>query len=81
MKRLIATSLIVPFALGLAACDVDQTEDGEMPEVDVKGGNMPEYDVETADVDVGTKEKTVEVPDVDVTMPDAEGTPATGNSE
>lgn len=79
MKRLIAASLIAPFALGLAACDVDQTEEGEMPEVEVKGGNMPEYDVETADVDVGTEEKTVEVPTVDVDMPDADGTPVTGD--
>ena len=80
MKRLIATSLIAPFALGLAACDVDQTEEGEMPEVSVEGGNMPEYDVETADVDIGTKEKTVEVPDIDITMPgDAEGEPVTGD--
>jgi hypothetical protein len=79
MKRLIATSLIAPFALGLAACDVDQTEEGEMPEVNVEEGNMPEYDVETADVDVGTKERTVEVTDVDITMPDAEGTPVTGD--
>ena len=62
MKRLIAASLIAPFALGLAACDVDQTQEGEMPEVEV-----------------GTEETTVEVPDVDVTMPDAKGTPVTGD--
>lgn len=79
MKRIIATSLTLPFALGLAACDVDQTKEGDMPEVEVTGGQLPEYDVETADVDVGTEEKTVEVPDVDITMPDAEGTPATGD--
>lgn len=79
MKRLIASSLIVPFALGLAACDVDQTEEAELPDVQVEGGNMPEFDVETADVDVGTEEKVIEVPDVDVTMPDAEGTPVTGD--
>jgi hypothetical protein len=81
MKRIIITSLIAPLAIGLAACDVDQTQEGEMPEVVVTGGQMPEYDVETADVDVGTEEKTVEVPDVDITMPDAEGTPATSNEE
>jgi len=79
MKRLIASSLIVPFALGLAACDVDQTEEAELPDVQVEGGNMPEFDVETADVDVGTEEKVIEVPDVDVTMPDADGTPVTGD--
>lgn len=79
MKRIIASTLAATFALGLAACDVDQTQEGEMPEVDVQGGQMPEFDVETADVDVGTKETTVEVPDVDVTMPDAKGTPVTGD--
>lgn len=79
MKRIIASSLVLPFAMGLAACDVDQTQEGEMPEVEVTGGQMPEYDVETADVDVGTKETTVEVPDVDITMPDADGTPVTGD--
>jgi hypothetical protein len=80
MKRIIMTSLLAPLAIGLAACDVDQTKEGELPEVDVRGGQVPEYDVETADVDVGTKTTTVEVPDVDVTMPgDAKGTPVTGN--
>lgn len=80
MKKLISAALIAPLALGLAACDVDQTEEGEMPDVEVSGGNMPEFDVETADVDVGTKTTTVEVPDVDVTMPDdAEGKPVTGD--
>ena len=79
MKRIIIPSLIAPLAIGLAACDVDQTQEGEMPEVEVTGGQMPEYDVETADVDVGTEEKVIEVPDVDVTMPDADGTPVTGD--
>ncbi len=79
MKRILIASLIAPLAIGLAACDVDQTKEGEMPEVEVKEGQLPEYDVETADVEVGTKETTVEVPDVKITMPDAEGTPATGD--
>ncbi len=79
MKRILIASLITPLAIGLAACDVDQTKEGEMPEVEVTGGALPEYDVETADVDVGTKETTVEVPDVKITMPDADGTPVTGD--
>lgn len=57
-------------AFGLAACDVDQTEEGEMPEVEVQEGQLPEYDVDAADVDVGTDTATVTVPDVDVTVPD-----------
>ncbi len=56
-------------SLGLAGCDVEKTEEGSLPEVNVEGGNMPEYDVDAPDVDVGTKEKTITVPDVDVDMP------------
>lgn len=54
------------FALGLAACDVDQTEEGDLPDVDVEGGQVPEYDVDAADVDVGTDTTTVVTPDVDI---------------
>jgi soluble P-type ATPase len=80
MKRNITAALLAPLAIGLAACDVDQTKEAELPEVEVQGGQVPEFDVETADVDVGTEKKTIEVPDVDVTMPgDAEGKPVTGN--
>ena len=74
--------LAAPLALGLTACDVDQTEEGSLPEVE--GGNLPEYDVEGPDVDVGTEEvevpDTVTVPTVDVDGPDdAEGEPITGD--
>lgn len=80
MKKLIMTALVAPFVMALAACDVDQTKEPELPEVEVKGGQAPEFDVETADVDVGTKTTTVEVPTVDVDMPgDAEGKPVTGD--
>ena len=80
MKKIALFAAAGAMAFGLSACDVDQTEEGELPEVDVEGGNMPEFDVETADVDVGTEEVTVDVPTVDVDMPDdAEGEPVTGN--
>ncbi len=80
MKKIIATAFIGAASLGLAACDVDQTQEGELPDVEVEGGNLPEFDVETADVEIGTEEVTVDVPTVDVDMPDdAEGEPVTGN--
>lgn len=61
-------ALLSTFATG---CRVRQTEEGEMPDIDVQaeGGNLPEYDVDAADVDVKTEERTIKVPDVDVTMP------------
>ena len=64
-----------PFALvgcfALIACDVDQTKEGEMPDVDVNasGGQLPEFDVDAPEVTVGTENKTVEVPTLDVDAP------------
>ncbi len=81
MKKTFAALAATGIILSLAACDVDQTEEGSLPEVE--GGNLPEYDVEPADVDVDTGTKTVEVPtvDVDVNQDDAEGVPATDPGE
>ena len=70
MKIRIFGALLAPaFALGLAACTVDQTEEGEMPEVNVEEGQMPEYDVDAADVDVGMDTTTVRTPDIDINAP------------
>jgi uncharacterized lipoprotein len=57
--------------LGIAACDVDQTKEGKLPDVDVNasGGQLPEFNVEGPEVNVGTENKTIEVPTVDVNMP------------
>ena len=82
MKKLIFAGSALAVSLALAACDVDQTEEGEMPEVDVEGGNLPEYDVSAPEVEVGTEERTVEVPTVDIeSADDAEGEPVTGDEE
>lgn len=58
--------------LSVGACDIDQTEEGELPDVDVEAGEMPAYDVDVADVDVGTVQDTVVIdkPVIDVDMPD-----------
>ena len=71
MRKLMTFALVSTAALGLAACDVEQTEDGDMPEVNVEGGNLPEYDVDAPDVDVQMEEQTVEVPTLDVEEADA----------
>jgi uncharacterized lipoprotein len=54
------------FALTMSGCDVDQTREAKLPDVDVEGGQAPAYDVDAPDVDVNTEERTVTVPDVDV---------------
>jgi len=63
--------IIAASCLAFAACDVDQTKEGEMPDVDVNvsGGQLPEYNVEGPSVNVGTENKTVQVPTVDVDPP------------
>jgi len=68
MRNPITLTALALAALGLTACDVQQTEEGEMPDVDISAdaGNLPEYDVDAPEVKVGTTESTVEVPDVDV---------------
>ncbi len=74
--------------------DVVETQEGRLPDVDVdaKSGQMPEFEVETADIEVGTtkakvkvpdvdidtKEVEVEVPDVDIEMPGEEADAAGG---
>jgi len=68
--------LLLPFAASLlfvTGCAVSQEEPGEAPSVDVEEGELPEYDVEGPEVDVGTEEEEVTVPDVDVELPDEDG--------
>jgi hypothetical protein len=67
MKVRIFGALLAPaFALGMAACTVEQTEEGEAPEIEVEGGRMPQYDVEPADVDLNWDTTTVRTPDIDI---------------
>lgn len=73
-KMLAGASLLM-----LGACDVDQTQEGNLPDVDVNatGGALPEFEVEGPQVNVGTENRVVEVPTVDVDAPeDADGNSA-----
>lgn len=55
---------------GLVACELEQTQEGKLPDVDVsvEAGQMPEYDLDVMEVDVSLTEKTVKVPKVIVVM-------------
>lgn len=55
--------------LVFGGCTAEQTQEGELPDVDVEGGQVPQYDVDAADVDVTTDTQTVVTPDVEVTPP------------
>ena len=58
------------------SCKLDQTKETELPEVDVdvdtEEGQLPAFDVDWADVNVGTRTEMVEVPKVVVVMEEVE---------
>ncbi len=68
MRALLGVILVV--VLGLIAAvafgliDINQTKDAKLPEVRAEGGQMPGYDVDAADVSVGTTNTTIDVPKV-----------------
>lgn len=86
-KSIVAITSAI-FALGLTACDVEKTKEGNvsLPKYEVektKEGSvkLPEYDVKTPEVTVKKEEKTVEVPTIKkeertVQVPNIDVTPA-----
>jgi len=65
-KRTLVLAIAAATAMGLTACEVEQTEETRLPEVDVEAdeGQLPSYDVDV------TKTQDGEMPSVDV---DVEG--------
>jgi hypothetical protein len=55
---------VVGYALGLF--NVDASGDLKTPQVSVSGGEIPEVQVETGEINVGTESASVPVPDVEV---------------
>ena len=72
MKNIVKALLVGAGCFAIAACDVDQTQEGELPEVEINAteGEMPAYDVQGPEVNVGTENQVVEVPTVDVDLPE-----------
>lgn len=69
MKYATALILVPAIAFGVAACDVQKTQEGKLPEVEVSGGQVPKYDVEVGDVDVEMEKKEITVPTIDIETP------------
>jgi hypothetical protein len=64
---LIAVALVL---IAAWAIDVDTSGKFKAPEIvaDVKPGELPDVDVDTADIDIREKKAEVNIPDVDVNM-------------
>lgn len=60
---ILATGLLV------GGCTAEVEDPGELPEVNVEGGDMPNIDVDAADVEITTDTQTIITPDIDVTAP------------
>ncbi|WP_224823228.1 hypothetical protein [Cognatishimia sp. MH4019] len=78
-KGLAATGLVVAalvVAGGIYMVDIDQTEETRLPDVDVnvEGGNLPEFTAETGSISLTEEQVTVDVPDVDVEVSSNEET-------
>lgn len=60
---------IAAIAFAVFMVDVDQTQEAALPDVDidVEGGQLPEFDAEVGSISVGETDVEVEVPDVEIT--------------
>ncbi len=57
--------------LTFTACQVNKTQQGKLPKVEMKTseGQLPAYSIQGPDVQVGSKTKSFKVPTVHVTTP------------
>lgn len=66
----ILAGIVIVLGLVFAAymINIDQTQVARLPDVDidVEGGQAPEFAVETGEIEAGTEEVTVTVPTLDV---------------
>lgn len=70
MRKFILVVLLIVVGLAIVGVatgllNVDQVREGRLPTV--QGGQLPKFKVDTPDVQVGTVNRVVEVPVVDVT--------------
>lgn len=60
----VAAAFLVFLALG--ACEIEQRDQAEAPEIEVEPGALPQLEIEPADVEVRTDTQIVVVPEVQV---------------
>lgn len=67
---LAGVAVVAAVAFGVYMVDIDQTEEGALPTVSIEGGNLPEYEADVGDIEVGERDITVTVPTVDIESPE-----------
>jgi len=66
MSKATMYALTLVFALSLPACTAEVEDPGSLPDVDVRGGEMPDIDIDPAEVRITTDTQTVRVPSVEI---------------
>lgn len=66
---LVLVVIVAIVAVSTGFINVSQTKPGALPTIAVKGGSAPAFDVKAANVSVGSENKVVEVPTVNVQKP------------
>lgn len=80
ISRIFIYAVAAPLmAIPFVGCEVEQTREGQLPAYDVDPAEVEigteEVDVKVPDVDVDMEEREITVPDIDINMPD-EDTPS-----
>ncbi|WP_238365883.1 hypothetical protein [Mesobacterium pallidum] len=70
----LAAAAAVVIAAGVYMVDIDMTDEGALPDVDVsvEGGELPEFDADVGSIETGTTTETVTVPEVEVDTREAQ---------
>jgi hypothetical protein len=83
-RPLLGLLLVVVALIGIAwyigLIDFDASGELQAPKVEVTGGELPKVDVETADIEIGTKTQTIEVPTIEVEKAGDANAAASGNN-
>jgi len=69
---IVIIAVVVLMAFGFI--NLDQTREGRLPSVSVQGGQAPAFRADVGSVAVGSENKTVQVPTVEVSKPGANQT-------
>jgi hypothetical protein len=68
-KTLLRLVPALALSVALGACTAEVEDEGEVPEVNVEGGDLPAVDVDPAELEVTADTQQVVVPEVDVDAP------------
>ena len=61
--------IVVVVLMAFGFINIDQTRQAQLPQVSVQGGQAPKFQADVASVAVGTENKTVQMPTVQVNKP------------